>query len=107
MRCVGELDVVNAGKTLRLSTETLVPPPAHMSTTKISTIQEWIHGVQDDVVNTITDSLAGKTIIVTGGGGGIGGATCRRFAAAGAKVAVVDGGIVKLAVVQIGTGKVE
>jgi len=31
----------------------------------------------------------GKTVIVTGGGG-IGGATCRRFAAAGAKVAVFD-----------------
>ena len=32
----------------------------------------------------------GKTVIVTGGGGGIGGATCRRFAAEGAKVAVYD-----------------
>ncbi|MGB8397199.1 SDR family NAD(P)-dependent oxidoreductase [Bradyrhizobium sp.] len=32
----------------------------------------------------------GKTVIVTGGGGGIGGATCRRFAAEGAKVAVTD-----------------
>jgi 2-hydroxycyclohexanecarboxyl-CoA dehydrogenase len=31
-----------------------------------------------------------KTIIVTGGAGGIGGATCRRFAAEGAKVAVFD-----------------
>lgn len=35
-------------------------------------------------------NLSGKTIIVTGGGGGIGGATCRRFAAEGAKVAVFD-----------------
>jgi 2-hydroxycyclohexanecarboxyl-CoA dehydrogenase len=34
--------------------------------------------------------LAGKTVIVTGGGGGIGGATCRRFAGEGAKVAVFD-----------------
>lgn len=34
--------------------------------------------------------LAGKTVVVTGGGGGIGGATCRRFAAAGAKVAIFD-----------------
>lgn len=34
--------------------------------------------------------LAGKTVIVTGGGGGIGGATCRRFASEGAKVAVFD-----------------
>ncbi|MFM9940087.1 MAG: 2-hydroxycyclohexanecarboxyl-CoA dehydrogenase [Hyphomicrobiaceae bacterium] len=34
--------------------------------------------------------LEGKTVLVTGGGGGIGGATCRRFAAAGAKVAVLD-----------------
>ncbi len=34
--------------------------------------------------------LDGKTVIVTGGGGGIGGATCRRFGAAGAKVAVLD-----------------
>ncbi len=35
-------------------------------------------------------NLSGKTVIVTGGGGGIGGATSRRFAAAGAKVAVFD-----------------
>jgi 2-hydroxycyclohexanecarboxyl-CoA dehydrogenase len=34
--------------------------------------------------------LTSKTVIVTGGGGGIGGATCRRFAAAGARVAVFD-----------------
>ncbi len=34
--------------------------------------------------------LDGKTVIVTGGGGGIGGATCRRFAEAGARVAVFD-----------------
>lgn len=34
--------------------------------------------------------LSEKTVIVTGGGGGIGGATCRRFAAEGAKVAVLD-----------------
>ncbi|WP_310633638.1 2-hydroxycyclohexanecarboxyl-CoA dehydrogenase [Paraburkholderia sp.] len=32
----------------------------------------------------------GKTVVVTGGGGGIGGATCRRFAAEGARVAVLD-----------------
>jgi 2-hydroxycyclohexanecarboxyl-CoA dehydrogenase len=31
-----------------------------------------------------------KSVIVTGGGGGIGGATCRRFAREGAKVAVFD-----------------
>lgn len=34
--------------------------------------------------------LNGKTTIVTGGGGGIGGATSRRFAEEGAKVAVFD-----------------
>ncbi len=34
--------------------------------------------------------LQRKTVMVTGGGGGIGGATCRRFGAAGAKVAVLD-----------------
>jgi 2-hydroxycyclohexanecarboxyl-CoA dehydrogenase len=34
--------------------------------------------------------LKDKTAIVTGGGGGIGGATCLRFAAEGAKVAVFD-----------------
>jgi 2-hydroxycyclohexanecarboxyl-CoA dehydrogenase len=32
----------------------------------------------------------GKTVVVTGGGGGIGGATCRRFAAEAARVAVFD-----------------
>ncbi|RDK07096.1 2-hydroxycyclohexanecarboxyl-CoA dehydrogenase [Cupriavidus lacunae] len=32
----------------------------------------------------------GKTVIVTGGGGGIGGATCLRFARAGAAVGVLD-----------------
>jgi 2-hydroxycyclohexanecarboxyl-CoA dehydrogenase len=32
----------------------------------------------------------GRTVIVTGGGGGIGGASCRRFAAEGARVAVFD-----------------
>ncbi|MEK9776760.1 MAG: SDR family NAD(P)-dependent oxidoreductase, partial [Quisquiliibacterium sp.] len=31
-----------------------------------------------------------QIVVVTGGGGGIGGATCRRFAAEGAKVAVLD-----------------
>lgn len=31
-----------------------------------------------------------QTVIVTGGGGGIGGATCRRFAREGARVAVFD-----------------
>jgi 2-hydroxycyclohexanecarboxyl-CoA dehydrogenase len=34
--------------------------------------------------------LSAKTVVVTGGGGGIGGATCRRFAAEGASVAVFD-----------------
>lgn len=34
--------------------------------------------------------FAGRTVIVTGGGGGIGGATSRRFASEGAKVAVFD-----------------
>jgi 2-hydroxycyclohexanecarboxyl-CoA dehydrogenase len=34
--------------------------------------------------------LEGKTVAVTGGGGGIGGATCRRFAEEGARVAVLD-----------------
>lgn len=35
-------------------------------------------------------NLRDKTIIVTGGAGGIGSATCKQFAAAGAKVAVFD-----------------
>lgn len=34
--------------------------------------------------------LEGRTVIVTGGGGGIGGATSRRFASEGARVAVFD-----------------
>jgi 2-hydroxycyclohexanecarboxyl-CoA dehydrogenase len=32
----------------------------------------------------------GKTVVVTGGGGGIGGATCKRFAKEGARVAILD-----------------
>ena len=32
----------------------------------------------------------GRAVVITGGGGGIGGATCRRFGAEGAKVAVLD-----------------
>ena len=35
-------------------------------------------------------NFEGKTVIVTGGGGGIGGATSKRFAQDGAKVAVFD-----------------
>ncbi|HEY8458344.1 MAG TPA: SDR family oxidoreductase [Actinopolymorphaceae bacterium] len=34
--------------------------------------------------------FAGKVVVVTGGGSGIGAATCRRFAAEGASVVVVD-----------------
>jgi 2-hydroxycyclohexanecarboxyl-CoA dehydrogenase len=34
--------------------------------------------------------LHNRTAAITGGGGGIGGATCRRFASEGAKVAVLD-----------------
>jgi 2-hydroxycyclohexanecarboxyl-CoA dehydrogenase len=36
------------------------------------------------------DRFSGRTVVVTGGGGGIGGATCRRFGAEGARVAVLD-----------------
>ena len=38
----------------------------------------------------MTDDFAGKIVIVTGGGNGIGAATCRAFAAKGARVAVLD-----------------
>src|SRR5690606_29419635 len=36
------------------------------------------------------ERLQGKVAVVTAGGGGIGGATCRRFAREGARVAVFD-----------------
>jgi NAD(P)-dependent dehydrogenase (short-subunit alcohol dehydrogenase family) len=38
----------------------------------------------------MSDDFAGKIALVTGGGNGIGAATCRAFASAGARVAVLD-----------------
>src|SRR3954451_2405112 len=40
--------------------------------------------------NRMTTDLTGKIVLVTGGGNGIGAASCRAFARAGARVAVID-----------------
>src|SRR5690606_35399250 len=52
--------------------------------------QEQSAGTSPPVQEETMSAFEGKTVIVTGGGGGIGGATCRRFAKAGARVAVLD-----------------
>jgi 2-hydroxycyclohexanecarboxyl-CoA dehydrogenase len=41
-------------------------------------------------MENLMQKFESKTVVVTGGGGGIGGATCRRFAREGARVAVYD-----------------
>jgi 2-hydroxycyclohexanecarboxyl-CoA dehydrogenase len=43
-----------------------------------------------NLMENLMRKFESKTVVVTGGGGGIGGATCRRFAREGAKVAVYD-----------------
>src|SRR5574337_1665608 len=56
-------------------------PAANPKPSSITTPDQEIEHMQ---------GLKNQTVIVTGGGGGIGSATCRRFAAEGAKVAVFD-----------------
>jgi len=57
----GELDIVKSNGTI-VRIQSSVPPPAHMSTTKLRTIHDWISSNQDPIASAVATSLSGQTM---------------------------------------------